>query len=176
MIFQGPFQAGLLNTAIKSLLSFRSWAGSSSTCWPFSHWPRLATPIPAPGFADSSPPLPAGQEICLREIPGRLRRAESHQGALGAGDRAAEGAPAPGHGGPAGEGIAGQQRQRVTVSAGELPRPPPRARVAGRFLLLPSFFFFLILSPSLSLQVCSSFVYLFLFLICSVPHSWGGGG
>lgn len=123
-IFRGPFPPGLLNTAIKLLLRFRSWAGSSSTCWPFSHWPCLATPIPAPGFADSSPPLPAGQEICLREIPGRLRRAESHQGALGAGDRAAEGAPAPGHGGPAGEGIAGQQRQRVTVSAGELLRPP----------------------------------------------------
>lgn len=89
------------------------------TCW-FFCWAHLAATLPKIRSATCLTPLPApvGQEICLREIPRRVRRAESHQGALGARDRAAEGAPAPGHGGSAREGVAVQQQ--VTVSLGTL--------------------------------------------------------
>lgn len=84
------------------------------TCWLFC-WAHLAATLPkiSPATCLTSLLPLAGQEICLREIPRCLCRAESHQGALGARDRAAEGAPAPGHGSSAGEGVAVQQQVMV---------------------------------------------------------------
>lgn len=62
--------------------------------------------------------LPPGQALHLRKVPRCVRGAEPHQDAVGAGNRAAEGAPAPRHGCAAGEGGAAQQRGRVRCARG----------------------------------------------------------
>lgn len=84
------------------------------------------------GLCPYSPCPPPGQALHLRKVPGRVRGAKPHQDTVGAGDRAAEGAPAPRHGCPTGEGGDAQQRGRVEVCQG---RASPAGRPAWRCAL-----------------------------------------
>ena len=67
--------------------------------------------------------LPGQGALHFGKVPGCVRRAEPHQDTVRAGDRAAEGAPAPRHGCAAGEGVDAQQPGRVKVGAEGWARP-----------------------------------------------------